>query len=370
MSVRVAAFHNFARSQALRRIRLPLRPVRVIRARPQPIPAVVPAITYVICTSPRSGSWLLSDGLFSTGVAGNPREWFNALEEQHQRAVWRMWHATDLSLPGYLRFVRSKSTTNNSVFGTKIHFYQFADLPQKLNTPELTASQLMSHLFPAAKYIWLTRRDKARQAISLAIACQTNKWWNVSQQETCADSNLRFDAEVVSRMEHVLVQSDLNWQNFFHENEITPLAIYYEDLASDYSGTIATILKWLGVPDADAVGIPPPRFRRQSNRTNEEWLAQYREFKASLDAPAEVFYGRDALSGGWVPQAFQAIPNIWKQWIGLSKVRRTTDDDIIGVLVKNGYSHSLALAAVKEADSDPYLIGAARARTTPVSQSR
>ncbi|MEL6981932.1 MAG: Stf0 family sulfotransferase, partial [Actinomycetota bacterium] len=33
--------------------------------------------TYVICTSPRSGSTLLCTLLASTGVAGNPDSWFH-----------------------------------------------------------------------------------------------------------------------------------------------------------------------------------------------------------------------------------------------------------------------------------------------------
>jgi hypothetical protein len=45
-----------------------------------------PTATYIICTNPRSGSWLLSEGLASTSLAGNPREWFNTLEEQQHRA--------------------------------------------------------------------------------------------------------------------------------------------------------------------------------------------------------------------------------------------------------------------------------------------
>ena len=44
-----------------------------------------PITTYIICTNPRSGSWLLSEGLASTSVAGNPREWFNTLQEQQYR---------------------------------------------------------------------------------------------------------------------------------------------------------------------------------------------------------------------------------------------------------------------------------------------
>src|SRR5262249_56036499 len=35
-----------------------------------------PSSSYFICTLPRSGSWLLSEGLEKTGIAGRPREYF------------------------------------------------------------------------------------------------------------------------------------------------------------------------------------------------------------------------------------------------------------------------------------------------------
>ena len=46
--------------------------------------AISPTSSYVICTNPRSGSWLLSEALTASGVAGNPREWFNELEEEQR----------------------------------------------------------------------------------------------------------------------------------------------------------------------------------------------------------------------------------------------------------------------------------------------
>ena len=271
-----------------------------------------------------------------------------------------MDHQSDLSLPEYLRLARAKSATSNGVAGTKIHYYQFADLPRKLSAPGQTASVVMIRLFPNAKYIWLKRQDKARQAISLVIASKTNLWWDVSREESRAAAPApEFDPKAVARMERVLERSDLNWQNFFQENEITPLVIHYEKLASDYSGTIATILKWLGVPGADAIVIPPPRLRRQWNGQNDDWLARYSEFKADGGASAEESDERDVL-GGWVPRVLHTIPDVWKQWIAQSKVMRTSNDQVVRVLVGNGYSSDAALTAAKEAESDPYLMGAAR----------
>src|SRR5262249_18566018 len=39
-------------------------------------PSTGPSSSYSICTLPGSGSWLLSEGLEKTGIAGRPREYF------------------------------------------------------------------------------------------------------------------------------------------------------------------------------------------------------------------------------------------------------------------------------------------------------
>ena len=89
-----------------------------------------------------------------------------------------MDHSTDLSYAAYLRLARAESTTSNGISGIKLHYYQFAELPKRIEAIEglrgLTAAQVMSRLFPQARYLWLTRRDKARQAVSLLTALNTN----------------------------------------------------------------------------------------------------------------------------------------------------------------------------------------------------
>src|ERR1700722_14839480 len=109
------------------------RPARGHGHGPTPRPAypLAPALTYLICTNPRSGSWLLSEGLAATSLAGNPREWFNVLEEQQHRAQWRMDSSTDLSYPAYLKLARAQSTASNGISGIKLHQYQLAELAKR-----------------------------------------------------------------------------------------------------------------------------------------------------------------------------------------------------------------------------------------------
>jgi trehalose 2-sulfotransferase len=298
-----------------------------------------PTTSYIICTNPRSGSWPLSEGLAATLLAGNPREWLNVQQEQRHRAEWRMEHSTDLT-------------------------YAAERMEAIANFRGLTSARLISTLFPEAKYLWLKRRDKARQAISLYIASSTNEWWAIAglspERPEDSTANPGFDPRAIARLERVLEQNEANWQSFFRENGITPLLIHYEDLASDYTGTITTVLKWLGIEDADAVAIPPPRLQRQSDLRSEEWLARYTAFKGDAGTVTEEPDESSNPLSEPIRQNLETIPSVWKQWVAQSKMTRTSDNVIVEVLVKNGYGRDVALAEVKKAASDPYLIGSAR----------
>jgi LPS sulfotransferase NodH len=331
-----------------------------------------PIFTYAICTNPRSGSWLLSEGLASTSLAGNPREWFNSLEEQQQRAQWRIDNCTDATYATYLDHIRAESTTSNGISGIKLHYYQFGELPNKLTAVEnlrgLTTADLMSTAFPNIKYLWLIRRDKARQAISYQLACNTDDWWIIDgvKRNKCEDSieEPDFDPLAIARLEHTLVENDFKWQSYFQNNNIVPLIVYYEDLASDYRGNIVSVLKWLGVANEDAVTIPPSRLRQQSNARNEEWLKRYMMFKAEgghlAQSSTSVEISSPLFERSQKP--FDMIPNAWKQWIARSKLLKTPDDVIIEVLTTNGYSRKSAMGEVRKAASDPYLLAAAQSQ--------
>jgi LPS sulfotransferase NodH len=329
--------------------------------------------TYIICTNPRSGSWLLSEGLASTSLAGKPREWFNTMQEQQHRARWRMDHSDDLTYQAYLRLARTESTTSNGISGIKLHYSQFAELPGKMqsieNFRQLTASQIMPLLFPKARYLWLKRRNKMRQAISLFIASRTGEWWKIEgaapDRREGSVKDPEFDPHAIARFEDMLVENDSQWRAFFEENRIAPLVIDYEDLVADYSGTIVNILKWLGVPDPDAVHVPPTRLKRQSDARNEEWLARYEAFRKGAGKNLAQDSGSKQPTDPLLDRAQRVrdtIPVAWKQWIAHSKLLRTSDDAIVEVLVGNGCDRAAALAEVNKAAADPYLLGAMHSR--------
>lgn len=365
MPVRSFGIHRFRVRQGLA---APPPVAAATNTKARPLRWTSPTTTYIICTTPRSGSWLLCDGLSSTSLAGNPREWFNIFEEQRHRAWWRMDHSADLTYATYLDLATAESTTGNGVSGIKLHYYQFAELLKKIAAIEglrgLSDAQLMSRTFPNAKYLWLTRRDKVRQAISLHLASSSGEWWAMDGATTNRREGETDDPDFepygVARREASLVENDSKWRAYFQDNSIIPLVVHYEDLVADFPRTIVSVLRWLGVPNADANVVAPSRLQRQSNARNEEWLARYLEFKGEGGHLAHS----PASAGTGSLQHFQrpldTIPSAWKQWVAQSKLLKAKDNAIVDVLTNNGYSRASALAEVEKATADPYLLGGAR----------
>ena len=131
--------------------------------------------SYFISTTPRTGSFLLAHALDSTGIAGRPQEYFDPNFEE----LWleRLGISSDAE---FFEKILPEGTTPNGVFAAKVHWHQFEYLARKLRAvhgggPIL---DLLRDTFPDLRYVFLTRRDKVRQAVSYYRAIETNIWWS------------------------------------------------------------------------------------------------------------------------------------------------------------------------------------------------
>jgi LPS sulfotransferase NodH len=254
-------------------------------------PPNLPKSSYFICTNPRSGSWLLAEGLAATEIAGNPREWFQEEEARKHCEAWGVTYSPHAALTEYLPTFR-KHGTRNGVFGAKVMYYQFREWSDKIENTDpyrgRGVADVMATFFPNLRYVWLRRRDTARQAISYHRATQTDEWWRIAGEANPARpgtaGEAAFDPEAIARLEEEVVRNDLNWQAYFDANGITPLALYYEDLAADYIGVIVRTLRWLGLISSGVLHIPPPRLAKQADAQTEEWAGRYAEFKAAKES--------------------------------------------------------------------------------------
>ena len=155
---------------------------------------------------------------------------------------------------------RARSATPNGLSGVKLHYYQLTELRQQVaalaRIKGLTDARVIARFFPGAQFLWLRRRDKARQAISLAIASQTEEWWAIDGVEPERREGERkdptFDAREIARIEAAFVRGDLKWRSLFQELRVEPLIVDYEDMATDYPGVLQRVLSWLGAASPES----------------------------------------------------------------------------------------------------------------------
>jgi len=236
---------------------------------------------YWICQTPRTGSALLCQLLRATGVAGRPEEYFWRDNEPLYRA---QWHVT--TYHDYLTRALEEGTTPNGIFGAKVgagvylaHFgRQLRTLPQFAN-PTLSQDAILSALFPDLKYIWLTRRNKVRQAVSWWKAVQSNVWVQPTTEAPRPTPPLTYHFVAIDQLVNESVMREAAWAEYFAAWQITPLTIVYEDFIEDYAGTVAQILQYLEVSDPYVLDKVAITLAKQADSLSEAWVQQYREEK-------------------------------------------------------------------------------------------
>jgi trehalose 2-sulfotransferase len=263
--------------------------------------------SYLVCATQRSGSTLLCELLKETGVAGRPEEYFEAMRDTgvppHPGDFLAGLPRTGLGIrddpeppeaPAYsaltgvvdyrehLRRTFERGTTPNGVFGAKLMFNQLGELQALAGQlPEyagLGSGALLERLFRGPRYVWVSRRDTVRQAVSMFKALQTRSWRSGAAGGERPAPEYLFEG--IDHLARRFTADDEGWRACFSRHDITPLRLSYEDdLERDPDGTVRRVLEWIGVS-------PPPGWtareptRRQSDATSEQWVAAYHRDRA------------------------------------------------------------------------------------------
>lgn len=243
-----------------------------------------PIVSCFIATFPRSGSWFLAEGLANTGLAGIPNEYFRPDFTSLWSAEWGL--ADGIPYRSYVEAAKRLTVSANGVFSAKLHWYQFAWLCRQLRAQDgqreaESAAKTMARWFPDPRYVFLWRRDTARQAVSYYRASVTQAWFlagETARQPLDPD----IDLQQIKWFEEVLLEHRTSWRAYFAEHGITPLEVIYEDLASDYRRAVSEVLRYLGVAANMAVPLPRPTLRRQSDDQSEAILERYLAVRDAL----------------------------------------------------------------------------------------
>jgi LPS sulfotransferase NodH len=259
----------------------------------------------LICATPRSGSTLLCELLKDTRVAGKPEEFFEArsdtglpphpgdyLDTLPRTGAGIRDDAAPPSAPAYsslagildyrhhLQRTFRLGTTANGVFSAKLMWRHLAELEQLAGAlPEyagLERTELLERLFDRPRYVWVTRRDKVRQAVSLWRALQTRTWrLEHSSSRPRERAQLHYRYEGIDHLVSSLQAEDEEWQRLFSAYAIPVVRMSYEDdLERDRDRSVQAVLDHIGV------ARPPgwraaEMLRRQADALSDAWVTAY-----------------------------------------------------------------------------------------------
>jgi len=254
----------------------------------------MPKQSYFICATPRTGSNLLCEALWATGIAGHPIEHFLSFGK-----VISPSHSVERLGATYI-----EGSSENGVFGTKVmaeYFSTIIDHLRAIGGETAPVGQLLANFFPNLRYIHVSRKDKIRQAISLEKAIQTNQWvcdkgnfskmvirgapttvgvWyrdfleQLKQQSGVEKAPLCYNFDRLLAHYEGIIRGEKIWTDYFHAAGVTPFEIVYEDLATNKSQVVKALLDYLDLTATDPSVFELEGLQRQYDAINNEW-AEY-----------------------------------------------------------------------------------------------
>lgn len=291
---------------------------------------------YIICTSARTGGNLLCSTLADTGLLGQPGSFVYAYsanetlvslssnefeqylitvpnrlqQEQHQgyppstdlawlyttnllqalssptdRLRYFYEHLKAPDMLEYLRRIRA-SHLGGQNWGIKIlsndsegkgfdYFQGSIEQGQPLQDYR-PALDILEEAFGEIKYIWLTRRNKVRQALSRWKAMHTSQWhkFKDQQQKSTLDTRLPTREELNKHISQLCID-DAYWEEFFTKNGITPLSLVYEDFVRNPEQVILRVLNYLEVKTAGTIHFPGFKQRKMASSNANGYINSY-----------------------------------------------------------------------------------------------
>jgi trehalose 2-sulfotransferase len=246
-------------------------PRAVVRAlRQERRGSVRPNRSLLVCTNPRSGSWMLCTALARCGLAGYPSEYLIPWDAPDWARVWGTAGAEE-----FLAAMLDEGASANGVFAAKLmygHLGHLLDLAGQVPGGErVTEVSLLPTVFPEPRYVWLRRRDRLRQAVSHARAIHSGVW-AVNERDAGEAVAPACDVDLVRRLLAEATEQDEGWGRLFDAMGAEPLELWYEDLVADLPAALADVLGHVGVTEDVDPDVARPDVVPQADEVTEHWV--------------------------------------------------------------------------------------------------
>ena len=232
--------------------------------------------SYVICTTPRTGSNLLMLTLEKLGL-GQPEEYLNGLRSevcgfatqvlQHDLLNEANFFESSIDIQQYMEYLQKYRCSENGVFGVKI----FA---RDVNHTVENFEYFSKLIGTSTKFIYLKRKNIVKQAISMYISSQDKQW--VQSSLSPMNTDIRYDFDWLLRSVNYIKLCNQFWTQIFPEENENVLLLTYEDLSKDFPTLIHQVCDFL---KHETSTIPNPPLQRQIHPLKKQF---FRRFKRDL----------------------------------------------------------------------------------------
>jgi LPS sulfotransferase NodH len=194
--------------------------------------------SFTMAFTMRSGSNAICDLLAHNGI-GSPTEYFQNPRPLVEGESWP---------DAFIRFVRENQ--REGTFGSKMAHYHRVCLDELLRVA-CPGYRILDDILPDHRWLWLIRRDKVLQAISLYRA-ELSGQWAATDTDLNHGGEVEYDFfQILSRI--VMIHGDeLIWEVYFRQHGIDPYVIVYEDFFAHLECEFRRLVAFLG-------GLPPGR---------------------------------------------------------------------------------------------------------------
>lgn len=241
--------------------------------------------SYIICTSPRSGSTLLCQLLTRSGQAGAPKSYFHSAS----LTSWLEYFDLDTTVfqnsKQALRAVFDTAViqgkAGTGLFGLRLQGQSRDFLLRQLRVLRSNCDTDLARIdaeFGKPLFIHLTRRDKLAQAISYVRASQTGLWHKNADgselERTAPPAPSKFDRDQIARQKAIFDGMERDWHGWFAQAGIDPLVVDYDRLSDAPLDVLNEILKHLDREPMPGAGFDVPT-ARLADATTQEWTRRF-----------------------------------------------------------------------------------------------
>jgi LPS sulfotransferase NodH/glycosyltransferase involved in cell wall biosynthesis/Flp pilus assembly protein TadD len=233
-----------------------------------------PRRSVFVCGTPRSGSGLMCEALWNTGLAGRavvPSDFGLCLPRADGPV--RSMEAEDIA-----RAIEERASPNG-MFAAPFSLQQIENLLHALSLvvgcEHTDAGTLLRGAFADPRFVWVNRRDKLRQAISWARAVQSGVWTTRFHSARFVADRPAYDSGAIRQRLLEIDEQEARWRALFQSVQVVPTVVAYEDLVRNYEGTARRMLASLDISTPRDLVFGERRLVRQADALTDKWAQRF-----------------------------------------------------------------------------------------------